>query len=218
MPNLNLALKTIKTENPAFVMAIVNADRDSFFAKSRGGFRLAKKHIDEGADIIDVGGESTRPGSGYIDAKEEIKRVVPVIKKIRAYSNIPISVDTRKYDVMSAAYDAGADILNDVSALEDDSRLAKFAAENNFEIFTSTLFYSVHQNHELMKKIAESCAKNYGVKFYYEDFREGWQRGIDLSLELELYRQNYCGCIFSEEERFSKEIKNLRKSLATSKI
>ena len=134
MPNLNLALKTIKTENPAFVMAIVNADRDSFFAKSRGGFRLAKKHIDEGADIIDVGGESTRPGSGYIDAKEEIKRVVPVIKKIRAYSNIPISVDTRKYDVMSAAYDAGADILNDVSALEDDSRLAKFAAEKKIPV------------------------------------------------------------------------------------
>ena len=98
------------------------------------------------------------------------------------------------------------------------SETAKFAAENNFEIFTSTLFYSVHQNHELMKKIAENCAKNYGVKFYYEDFREGWQRGIDLSLELELYRQNYCGCIFSEEERFSKEIKNVRKSLATLKF
>ncbi len=134
MPTLNLAQRTISTENPAFVMAIVNADRDSFFAKSRGGFRLAKKHVDEGADIIDVGGESTRPGSRYIDAKEEIKRVVPIIKKIRAYSNIPISVDTRKYDVMSAAYDAGADILNDISALEDDSRLAKFAAEKKIPV------------------------------------------------------------------------------------
>lgn len=91
------------------------------------------------------------------------------------------------------------------------SETAKFAAANDFKIFTSTLFYSVHQNHELMKEIAEQCAKNFGVEFYYEDFRAGWQRGIDLSLELELYRQNYCGCIFSEEERFSKEIKNLRK-------
>ena len=91
------------------------------------------------------------------------------------------------------------------------SETAKFAAENNFEIFTSTLFYSIHQNHELMKKIAETFAQKFGVKFFYEDFRIGWQEGIDLSLELGLYRQNYCGCIFSEEERFSKEIKNLRK-------
>ena len=91
------------------------------------------------------------------------------------------------------------------------SETAKFAAESNFKIFTSTLFYSIHQNHELMKKIAETFAKQFGVKFYYEDFRIGWQEGINLSLQLELYRQNYCGCIFSEEERFSKEIKNLRK-------
>ncbi len=134
MPSLNLADRTISTQNAAFVMSIVNADNDSFFAKSRGGFRLAKKHIDEGADIIDVGGESTRPGSRYIDAKEEIKRVVPVIKKIRRYSNIPISVDTRKYDVMSAAFDAGADILNDVSAMEDDPRLIKFSAQQKIPV------------------------------------------------------------------------------------
>ena len=134
MPSLNLADRTITTDNPAFVMSIVNADHDSFFAKSRGGFSLAKKHILEGADIIDVGGESTRPGSRYIDAKEEIKRVVPVIKKIRRFSDIPISVDTRKYDVMSAAFDAGADILNDVSAMEDDSRLVKFCADTKIPV------------------------------------------------------------------------------------
>ncbi len=134
MPELKLADRTISTENPAFVMSIVNADNDSFFSKSRGGFSLAKKHIDEGADIIDVGGESTRPGSRYIDAKEEIKRVIPVIKKIRAYSNVPISVDTRKYDVMSAAFDAGADILNDVSAMEDDNRLLGFAAKEKIPV------------------------------------------------------------------------------------
>lgn len=134
MPSLNLADRTITTQNAAFVMSIVNADNDSFFAKSRGGFRLAKKHIDQGADIIDVGGESTRPGSRYIDATEEIKRVVPVIKKIRRYSNIPISVDTRKYDVMSAAFDAGADILNDVSAMEDDPRLIKFSAQQKIPV------------------------------------------------------------------------------------
>lgn len=134
MPELKLAERTITTDTPVFVMSIVNADNDSFFSKSRGGFRLAKRHIDQGADIIDVGGESTRPGSRYIDAKEEIKRVIPVIKKIRAYSDIPISVDTRKYDVMSAAFDAGADILNDVSAMEDDPRLVKFAADKKIPV------------------------------------------------------------------------------------
>ncbi|MCR5833230.1 MAG: epoxyqueuosine reductase QueH [Selenomonadaceae bacterium] len=92
---------------------------------------------------------------------------------------------------------------------------AQFAAENNFKIFTSTLFYSRHQNHELMKKIAEQAAKNFGVEFFYEDFRIGWQRGIDISLELELYRQNYCGCIFSEEERFSNDLRKARKKFFT---
>ena len=88
---------------------------------------------------------------------------------------------------------------------------AKFAAENNFDAWSSTLFYSIHQNHELMKSTAEKIAKQVGVEFYYEDFRSGWQEGIDISHELELYRQNYCGCIFSEEERFSKEIRKQRK-------
>ena len=88
---------------------------------------------------------------------------------------------------------------------------AKFAVENDFDSFTSTLFYSIYQNHELMKSIAEKFAEQINIKFYYEDFRVGWQNGIDISHELNLYRQNYCGCIFSEEERFSKEIRKQRK-------
>lgn len=91
------------------------------------------------------------------------------------------------------------------------SEAARFAVEQGFEIFTSTLFYSRHQNHELIKKIAEHFANVFGVKFFYEDFRDGWQAGIDLSLELNLYRQNYCGCIFSEEERFSNDLRKSRK-------
>ena len=93
---------------------------------------------------------------------------------------------------------------------------AKFAAENNFDMWSSTLFYSIHQNHELMKSTAEKIATQIGVQFYYEDFRVGWQEGIDISHELELYRQNYCGCIFSEEERFSKEIRKKRKKFFQS--
>ena len=88
---------------------------------------------------------------------------------------------------------------------------ARYASEHGFELWTSTLFYSKHQNHELMKKIAEHFAKVFGVNFYYEDFRAGWQEGIDLSVSFGLYRQNYCGCVFSEEERFSQDVRKARK-------
>jgi len=94
---------------------------------------------------------------------------------------------------------------------------AKYAAENGFDAFTSTLFYSIYQQHELMKETAQHFADMYGVKFYYEDFRPGWQEGIDISKELELYRQPYCGCIFSEEERYSKAIRKQRKKEAKAR-
>ena len=94
---------------------------------------------------------------------------------------------------------------------------ARYAAENGFDAFTSTLFYSIYQQHELMKETAEHFAKVYGVKFHYEDFRPGWQEGIDISQELELYRQPYCGCIFSEEERYSRAIRKARKKANKAK-
>ena len=94
---------------------------------------------------------------------------------------------------------------------------ARFAAEQGFDAFTSTLFYSIYQQHELMKETAEHFAKLYGVEFYYEDFRPGWQEGIDISQELELYRQPYCGCIFSEEERYSRAIRKARKKANKAK-
>lgn len=134
MINLKLASRTIFTELPAFVMGIVNATPDSFWEKSRCGAEQALKMIGEGADIIDIGGESTRPGSSYVSAEEEISRIVPVIEEIRKKSDIAISVDTRKLTVMKAAYEAGADILNDVSALEDDPALAEFCAEKKLPV------------------------------------------------------------------------------------
>ena len=94
---------------------------------------------------------------------------------------------------------------------------ARFAAENGFEAFTSTLFYSIYQQHELMKETAAFFAEKYKITFYYEDFRPGWQEGIDISKELELYRQPYCGCIFSEEERYSKALRKKRKAEAKAK-
>ncbi|MDD6655505.1 MAG: dihydropteroate synthase [Treponema sp.] len=134
MINLSLSDRTISTNLPAFVMAILNVTPDSFYEKSRGGFELARRIIDSGADIIDIGAESTRPGSDYVCEEEEIKRLIPVIKEIRKISDIPISVDTRKYSVMKACFEYGADILNDVSALEDDERLCSFASEKKIPV------------------------------------------------------------------------------------
>ena len=94
---------------------------------------------------------------------------------------------------------------------------AKFAAANGYDAFSSTLFYSIHQQHEMMRETAQKVAAAYGVKFYYEDFRRGWQEGIDISKELGLYRQPYCGCIFSEEERYSKAIKKAKKKMYRAK-
>ncbi len=78
------------------------------------------------------------------------------------------------------------------------------AKENGFTHFTSTLFYSKYQNHELMKEIALNLAKEYGVELYYEDWRTFWKEGIDKSKALNMYRQPYCGCIYSEKERYNK--------------
>lgn len=130
----SLAQRKIFTELPAFVMGILNATPDSFFDESRGGIERAFNLIEEGADIIDIGGESTRPGSSYLSEEDELQRIIPVIQEIRKHSQIPISVDTRKLNVMKAAFDAGADILNDISALEDEPKLAEFCAKEKIPV------------------------------------------------------------------------------------
>lgn len=88
--------------------------------------------------------------------------------------------------------------------LEETARAAK---ENGFEFFTSSLLYSKYQNHGNIKEAGIGFALKYGVEFYYEDFRPGWQAGIDESKEMGLYRQKYCGCIYSRIERYSKKKK-----------
>ncbi len=131
---LHLADRDIRTSRPAFVMGIVNATPDSFWQGSRGGAEHALQLVEEGADILDIGGESSRPGSDYVDSDEEIRRIVPVIREVRRRSSCPISVDTRKLAVMQAAYDEGADIVNDISALEDEPALAEFAAAKKLPV------------------------------------------------------------------------------------
>lgn len=134
MKTIELANKTISTKLPAFVMGILNVTPDSFWKSSRGNITSAMKIIEAGADIIDIGGESTRPGSSYISEQEELDRIIPVIREIRKNSDIPISVDTRKKNVMKAAFEEGADILNDISALEDDCELVHFVAKSKIPV------------------------------------------------------------------------------------
>ena len=82
---------------------------------------------------------------------------------------------------------------------------ALLAKRGKFDYFSSTLLYSKHQKHELIRSIGESTGKSAGVPFLYHDYREGWKEGIECSKQMGLYRQHYCGCIYSEKERFFKE-------------
>lgn len=134
--------RKIESELPALIMGILNATPDSFWEGSRAldasaperGVERALALRAEGADVIDIGGESTRPGSAYVGEEEELARVIPLIKAIRKRSDVPISVDTRKARVLEAALGEGADILNDVSALADDPAMAPLAARARIQV------------------------------------------------------------------------------------
>jgi predicted adenine nucleotide alpha hydrolase (AANH) superfamily ATPase len=79
---------------------------------------------------------------------------------------------------------------------------ARIAFDQGFDAFTAALLYSRYQKHDEIRALGEQAGREYGVTFYYEDFRPGWQEGIKLSKELGLYRQQYCGCIYSEKDRY----------------
>jgi dihydropteroate synthase len=121
------------------VMGILNVTPDSF---SDGGkffnHDQAIEHglamVKDGADIIDIGGETTRPGSQGVPADEQIRRVVPVIKSLALQINVPISIDTTSAEVARAALDAGASIINDISGLRFDSDLASLAVERDVPV------------------------------------------------------------------------------------
>lgn len=117
-----------------YIMGIVNVTPDSFSDGGRffhfdDAVAHAERLIEEGADILDIGGESSRPFSEPVSVEEELRRTVPVIKALRERSNIPISVDTTKVEVARACLDAGADMINDISAFRMDSRMADVVRE-----------------------------------------------------------------------------------------
>ena len=90
-------------------------------------------------------------------------------------------------------------------------RTVQYAKENGYDAFCTTLLISPYQNHEKLKQTGEELKKEYGIHFYYQDFREGFRQGQNEARELGLYMQKYCGCIFSEEDRYRKKIEKDKK-------
>ncbi|MEA2067764.1 MAG: dihydropteroate synthase [Verrucomicrobiota bacterium] len=126
--------RTLKLGERTLVMGILNTTPDSFsdggdFSDPSAAVEYALEMVAQGADIIDIGGESSRPGAEPVSVSDEIKRTVPILGKIREHSDIPISIDTMKAKVAFQALEAGADIINDISAFEADASMAGVAAE-----------------------------------------------------------------------------------------
>ena len=136
---MRIGNKEYKLGERTYIMGILNVTPDSFsdggkFNEIEAAVNQAKKLVEDGADIIDVGGESTRPGAEYVTEEEEIKRVVPIIKAIKKELDVTISIDTYKSKTAEEAIKAGADIINDIWGAKYDKNIAKVAAKYNVPI------------------------------------------------------------------------------------
>jgi len=158
--SLSLSNRTITPANGIFLMGILNVTPDSFYAESRAtnldtALKKALDMVENGADIIDIGAESTRPGAFYVSEEEEIKRLIPFLKLFRKHSDCPISIDTRKYNVFKCAFEEGADILNDISAFEDSPESAAFCAEKKLPVI---LMHKREKPDVMMQKVCYNDA------------------------------------------------------------
>lgn len=129
---MKIGNKEIDLDKRTYIMAILNVTPDSFsdggkYNEVEQAVKRAKQMVEEGADIIDIGGESTRPGADYISEEEEIKRVIPIIKAIKNELDVLISIDTYKSKTAEEAIKAGADIINDVWGFKRDKNMAEVA-------------------------------------------------------------------------------------------
>jgi dihydropteroate synthase len=116
------------------IMGIVNTTPDSFsdggrFGMLDEGLKHARELVDQGADLLDIGGESSRPGSEPVSVVEELRRVIPLIEALRGQVDVPISIDTTKADVARRAIEAGASIVNDITGLTGDPKMLRLASE-----------------------------------------------------------------------------------------
>jgi len=184
------------------IMGILNVTPDSFsdggnFFDESAAIDQALKLIDDGADIIDVGGESTRPGAESVAIQEEIERVIPVIIGIRDHNKeIRISIDTTKHEVAKLAVAEGATIINDVSGLRNDERIINLAAEHNTALVIMHMLGSPGtmqndpQYDDVLKDIHKfldskvQIAKKAGVKEIYADVGIGFGKTAEHNLTL----------------------------------
>jgi len=173
--------RQLRLDEKTLVMAILNVTPDSFsgdgnFLSTDNALRQAEKFIKEEADILDIGGESTRPKSRRVSGEEETRRIVPVIEAIAKRFDIPISVDTSKAAVAERAIAAGAEIINDVSGLRFDENIAAVAAKENTGLILMHLrgeFETMHNQQpveNILREVAEGLrrsietAENYRVR------------------------------------------------------
>ena len=143
----------------------------------------------------------------------EYERRVEALEEVARVKDVPIVWDESGYglkDWLSS--------LDGVTAQKERcplcyemrlERSAKEARDRGFKYYSTTLLYSKYQRHGLIREIGQEKARKYGIGFYYQDFRRGWIEGIEEAVALGIYRQPYCGCIFSESERYAKRIKRL---------
>ena len=134
-PEIRCREKILPLGSRVLIMGILNVTPDSFsdggrFVDPIAAVDQAQRMIGEGADIIDIGGESTRPGTSYVNEEEEIARIRPIVEALGKRTDIPLSIDTRKAAVAQVALDLGVAIVNDVSALQDDSRMVQVIEES----------------------------------------------------------------------------------------
>jgi dihydropteroate synthase len=171
---LRCGAQSIRIGERTLVMGIINATPDSFSGDGLAGdvgamVERGEQMAAEGADIIDVGGESTRPGSEPVDLPTEMTRVLPVIEGIRSRVRIPISIDTYKAEVARAALDAGASIVNDISGLRADPRMAGLAAARTAPVIvmhilgTPRTMQDNPQYDDLMGEIAAYLRESVGI-------------------------------------------------------
>jgi len=157
------------------VMGVLNVTPDSFsdggkfFADEQAMQHAVQMEID-GADLIDVGGESTRPGSEAISIEAELRRILPVLDGLRRLLKIPISIDTQKAEVAEAALDAGAQIINDISGLKNDPRIAEVAARRRVPLIL------MHRRGEPRTMQAGPFARD-----VMKDVMQGLRKSVDIA-------------------------------------
>ncbi|ADW19427.1 protein of unknown function DUF208 [Desulfobulbus propionicus DSM 2032] len=139
---------------------------------------------------------------------QEFRRRVEAVKQLSLAAEFPVTIDENygltEYLRQVVFHEAErCPICYEMRLV----RAVQTAAAGDFDAFTTTLLYSKYQNHRLLIERCQRLAAEHGVDFYYEDFRLGWQEGIDESIRLGLYRQPYCGCIYSEQERYDKRLR-----------